>query len=84
MQRHFTAMPGIKNFPEYMESERVDGEIITHYTSITERTVPVQMCMKNLVDPQYWNTSAMESKAYQDTCMKRAEDLKKKCNQTGA
>ena len=84
MQRLFTAMPGIKDFPEYIETHMVDGEIITYYDSITQRNVPVLKCMKDHLDPPFWNTSTMESKDEQEYFMTCTESIKKDFKQTGA
>ena len=69
---------------DYIENDRVDGEIITHYDSITQRKVPVQTCMKDRPDLQYWNTSTKESKYDQEFFMSITESIKKDLNQTGA
>ena len=84
MQRHFAAEPEIKDLPEYIETERVDVEIITHYDRVTQRKVPVQTCMKDRPDLQDLNTSTMESKKNDESFMSEAEFLKKLHKQTGA
>uniref|UniRef100_A0A667XRU4 Ig-like domain-containing protein n=1 Tax=Myripristis murdjan TaxID=586833 RepID=A0A667XRU4_9TELE len=81
----YTASSGVPNFPEFVVVGLVDDVQIVHYDSNTQRLVPKQDWMKEVIadDPHYWEMSSQNAQASQQNFKASIGNLKKRFNQTG-
>lgn len=70
-------MSGISDFPRYMEITVVDAKACSHYNSITQRYAPMNQCLKDIFDQQFWDSNTEESKRMEKDVTTDFESIQK-------
>lgn len=80
LYQYCTATQGIKDFPNYTQTDIVDDKVFSYYDS-TQSKVPLE-CMRSHLDPQFWNWSIDDTMGRQQFLTKCLQKIEGK-NQTG-
>ena len=85
LQYFYTGSSGLTTFPEFVAVGMVDGVQINYYDSNTQRAVPKQDWMEQVIrdDPDYLERNTGKAQGAQQTFKANIGTLKKIFNQTG-